>query len=56
MKKTVAVRVKVGGYEVSFIKKGQKIKMIGYLCLTKSYGDPYLPRHIYKEALKKIKK
>jgi len=48
--------IEVDGYEICFIRKGQKIKMIGYLCPTKSYGDPYLPRHIYKEALKKIKK
>jgi len=48
------IRVEVGGYEVSFIRKGQRVKLISYSC-PKSYGDPCLPEYIYKKALKKIK-
>ena len=49
------IRVEVGGYEVSFVKKGQRVKLISYSC-PKSYGDPYLPKHVYKKAIQVLKK
>ena len=50
------IRVEVGGYEVSFLlETNKKIKLISYSC-PKNYGDPFLPKYIYKKAIQAIKK
>ena len=54
MKKTV--RVEVEGYEISFLlETNKKIRLVSYFC-PKSYGNPYLPKHVYKKAIQVLKK
>ena len=53
MKKTV--RVEVEGYEISFLlETNKKIRLVSYYCPTKNYGDPYLPKHVYKKAINQV--
>jgi len=49
-------RVEVEGYKISFLlETNKKIRLISYSC-PKSYGDPYLPKHVYKKAIQVLKK